>query len=153
MYQECLLLLSLVLNTLSAAHVKKKAEKRIAQPYTPLPDIIQDYCPPISSHIPDILLGLIGFKYLLYDTDQFIEVERNINCFLICSLFRSIFIHATILPTCVKPIHTITPVEINHIQFNHSIAYICSIYSKLFHSTHDLMYSGHTLVFMFLGKY
>ena len=146
MYKEFLLMLSLALNTYSATHVKYIAEKRMAQPYTPLPDIIHDYCPPIPSYTPDILLGILIY-YTFWINDTLLEVERNINCFLYASLLRSIFIHATIFPTCISK-----PKAIVKRTLYNPIYLLTTTYSKLFLSTHDLMYSGHTLVFMLVGK-
>ena len=46
------------LNAISANLVKKRAEKLLPEPYTPLPDIIHQYTPKIPMIIPDIYLAI-----------------------------------------------------------------------------------------------
>ena len=132
------LLLCIVLNYIAAIRVKKIAESRLDHPYKPLPDIIHDceYIPEINTHIPDYILGITGIitliKYIYYPS--YTNFYLNFKILIYSLLLRSISISLTVIPTCLsKPINN-------------------NIYSELFTSTHDLIFSGHTIVFIFLGK-
>jgi len=130
------LLLCIVLNYIAAKRVKKIAENRLDYPYKPLPDIVHDceYLPEINTHIPDYILGITGvitiIKYIYLPSDVYLNFQTLIYSLLL----RSISTSLTVIPTCLS-----RPVSKN-------------IYSELFTSTHDLIFSGHTIVFIFLGR-
>ena len=67
--------------------------------------------------------------------DNFIIVNEQLFVLLTALSIRSFFCCLTILPASCIPIHKCS-----------------SSYDKLFLSTHDLMFSGHTCFFIFMGK-
>ena len=135
--QYSLLVTSLILNGIAGIKSHQIAESRIKYPYMPLPDIIHDNLPRINHHIPDYILAVvIGSTIIkgLISSNFQTELQLGLNP-LICSLFlRSATVIVTIIPTCArKPNHP-------------------NIYQKICTSTHDLIFSGHTLLFIFFGK-
>ena len=127
--------LGLLLNIISSVKVKKRAELLLVQPYTPLPDLIHDIFPKIPTISPDYLLNYFLIKSILY-YNYLTDIEKNILCVGICLMIRSCSVFLTILPTCMP--RPITPPS--------------TIYSKLFLSTHDLMFSGHAIIFIGIGQ-
>lgn len=128
-------------NHFSSVNCKKNAETYLEHPYNPVYDIIHIHTQPISLHSPDYLLILAScaalFKcYLIYHVQLLRFLENEINILSCCLLLRSITTQLTIVPTCMPLPNKKTP----------------SKYSTLFVSTHDLMYSGHTILFIFFGK-
>ena len=135
--QYSLLVTSLILNGIAGIKSHQIAESRIKYPYMPLPDIIHDNLPRINHHIPDYILAVvIGSTIIkgLISSNFQTELQLGLNP-LICSLFlRSATVIVTIIPTCT---HKLTHPN---------------IYQKICTSTHDLIFSGHTLLFIFFGK-
>ena len=124
----------ILLNRLAGIYTHKKAIKLLKEPYQKLPDILQDILPIIPTNIPDYVLGLCILSSIFYGTNDFNICYETL---LISLTLRPFFVISTIIPTCMpKP-------RINVEQ---------SFYNKIFNSTHDLIFSGHTLVFMFCGK-
>ena len=127
----------IILNRLAALFAEYRAKKNIYLPYKELPDIIQENLPVLQTHIPDYLLLLSIIYYIL--CNYFLSINNNyyINLnSLLCSLsIRPIFICVTTLPSCVK---------IKDIKK--------TWYTNMFTRTHDLMFSGHTCIFIFFGK-
>lgn len=128
------LFIGFCLNTISSVYVCKRAESLLVNPYLPLPDLIHSYFPKINTLIPDyflfvcICVAIFYYSTLLY-------IEKNILCVGICTIIRSFSVFLTIMPTCMpKP------------KKNKNI------YTKIFLSTHDLMFSGHTLFFIAIGN-
>ena len=122
----------LVINSVFAYNTKKRAEKLLENPYQKLPDIIQDNIPKINLNIPDYTLFICIIYSLVFGTNNFYICY---NTLLLSLTFRPLFSSLTILPTCMnKPINN------------------QSLFNKLFNSTHDLIFSGHTCVFLFCGK-
>jgi len=119
------------LNYLASGFASKRA-KRI--PDQPLPDILHEILPRLNNHIPDHLLLLCVIYIFMY---RFPVSSSNIIRLLTCLTVRPIFICLTSFPTCYHPV-----VEKEKTK---------SIYSKLFLSQHDLMFSGHTCWFIFFG--
>ncbi len=135
MFITTLLLLSgCILNGISANIIHTKAESRLLNPYIPLPDLIHDYFPKIYVLIPDyFLLFCICLSMLYYNT--LLNVEKNLLCLGICTNIRPFSVFFTLMPTCMpKPVKT------------------SNIYTNLFLSTHDLMFSGHSLFFISMGN-
>jgi hypothetical protein len=142
------LLVGTFLNIISSAKVSERAEHLLINPYSPLPDIIHSNIPPIPVVIPDyflfisICIGLFNYKYL-------INFEKNLVCIELCSIIRSFSIWFTIMPTCMpQPVSN----SIDNIKKLNKIGKLTYLYKKCFHSTHDLMFSGHTLFFIFIGN-
>ena len=122
------------MNGISAFYVRKRAELLLKNPYTPLPDIIQNTFPKIYMFTPDyFLLTCILYSIIYYK--NLIEIEKNILCIGICTIIRSFSVFITLMPTCMPK-----PQKTNN------------IYKKIFLSTHDLMFSGHTLFFIGIGN-
>ena len=128
------LIVGFFFNAISSVYVKRRAESLLINPYSSLPDLIHSNFPIINTLTPDyFLLWCIGVSIFHYSSLK--NVERNILCVGICSIIRSFSVFLTILPTCMpkpKP----NP----------------SIYKRFFISTHDLMFSGHTLLFIAIGN-
>ena len=129
-----LYILVILLNHLASIYAKNKAEKLLNYPYIPLPDIIQENLPTINTHVPDCVLVIICL-YVCIFVSECNDFYINVHCLLYSLFIRPIFVCATTLPTCMPP-----PSKKQ------------SYYTKLFLSTHDLMFSGHTCMFIFLGK-
>jgi hypothetical protein len=128
------LLIGFCLNAISSVYVRKRAESLLINPYSPLPDLIHNNFPKINTLTPDYFL-LLCTSVAVFNYSSLVNVERNILCVGICSIIRSFSVFLTILPTCMpkpKP----NP----------------SIYKRFFMSTHDLMFSGHTLFFIAIGN-
>jgi|APSaa5957512535_1039671.scaffolds.fasta_scaffold40404_4 hypothetical protein len=122
-------------NAVSAFRVKKRAESRLINPYIPLPDLVHDYFPNIPLLIPDYFLLFCTSLAIIY-YNSLLEIEKNLLCIGLCAIIRSFSVFLTILPTCVPK-----PNEESK-----------SLYATLFLSTHDLMFSGHSLLFIGIGK-
>ena len=122
------LIIGFISNTIAAKYVRERAEKRLEFPYKPLPDIIHDYFQKIPVFVPDYFLFvcIIVALWYWYDLDQF---EKNVLTIGLCSMLRSCTIWFTTMPTCMT-YHSNSP----------------------FHNTHDLMFSGHTLFFIGIGR-
>jgi hypothetical protein len=126
-----------LLNAAAASVAKWTAETRLEAPYTPLPDIVHDRCPRIARHTPDyLLMGVIAASFA---KSFFLPISQavlgsNLNALGYSLLLRSFTVMVTVMPTC-NP----RPGQQN-------------LYQRTFTSTHDLMFSGHTLVFTFFGK-
>ena len=118
-------------------YTKDRAEKYLDNAYSPLPDIIQEKFPDLDIKVPDKLLFttiLSTIVFVLWN-DNFIIVNEQLFVLLTALSIRSFFCCLTILPASCIPIHKCT-----------------SLYDKLCLSTHDLMFSGHTCFFIFMGK-
>ena len=121
-----------ILNYLAASYAKYRAETFCVSPYKALPDILQETLPPLPKYIPDYMLVLLGgLVYFLNIAVSLHEFDR----LLYCLSLRPLFVCATIFPTCMEK--TKDSKQIIH---------------KILHSTHDLMFSGHTCCFMFFGR-
>ena len=125
--------LGFCMNTISSFYVRKRAEKLLNEPYKPLPDILHTFLPKINKFIPDYYLFLcICFSLT---TCNLINFNSNLLCLGICLVLRSFTVFITIMPTCMPE-----PKKNKN------------MYEQLFVSTHDLMFSGHTLFFICLGN-
>tara|TARA_B110001450_G_C17413311_1_gene396702 strand:+ start:91 stop:654 length:564 start_codon:yes stop_codon:yes gene_type:complete len=134
------LIIAFWLNYLSSIKCKKLAEKHLDNPYVPVYDIIHKNTNKISTDVPEYLLALSFIfaliNYLFFVTENYNEKLNNNISYLIYSLIlRAVTTCTTIIPTCM-------PIPIGE----------KSAYKKIFVSTHDLMYSGHTIIFIFFGK-
>ena len=128
------LLIGFYLNTKSSVYVRKRAELLLTDPYLPLPDLIHSYFPKINTKIPDYCLLMCTCVAMFYYY-SLLHIEKNILCVGICTIIRSFSVFLTIMPTCMpKP------------KKNKNI------YTEIFLSTHDLMFSGHTLFFIAIGN-
>ena len=124
------------LNSISSVYVTEKAEKLLKEPYLPLPDLIHSYFPKINILTPDFFLFCCIIMTIFFYS-SLVNVEKNILCIGICTIIRSFSVFLTIMPTCMpKP------------NFNSNT----NIYTRLFLSTHDLMFSGHSLFFIAIGN-
>ena len=99
--------------------------------------MVHDHCPKIARHTPDyLLMGVIAASFV---KSFFLPIPQavlgsNLNALGYSLLLRSFTVMVTVIPTC-NP----RPGQQN-------------LYQRTFTSTHDLMFSGHTLVFTFFGK-
>ncbi len=120
----------IALNFTAALVARSRATTHISEPYKALPDLAHDYLPTMSLHSPDYLLCTC-----LCITLATCEVhEEQVKDLLYALSLRPLYVTVTTLPTCMaKPEKS------------------RSMYSQLFVSTHDLIYSGHTCVFHFCG--
>ena len=129
------LFLGTFVNLASSAFTQLVAIRILEEPYEPLPDIVHIFTPKINVFIPEYFLGTsVLYAFLSYNKLE--NVEENLYVLVICLYIRSITMFLTIMPTCMA--YT-PPVK-------------KSYYSSLFHTTHDLMFSGHSLCFFFLGN-
>ena len=129
-----LLICGLLMNCISSQYVKQKAETLLTQPYQPLPDIIHNIFPQINVLIPDYFL-LICLCLIIYNIDSLVEFNRNLLSLAICTIIRSFSVFFTIMPTCMPKPTTKK-----------------NFYTRYFLSTHDLMFSGHSLFFIAIGN-
>lgn len=116
-------IIGIILNIYAVKKVSRKAKLRLAKPYTPLPDVIHDSISSIPIYTPDILLFISGVSLYF---NNLVEIEKNLSCMAICIIIRSISIGLTIFPTCVP--------------------------RESYYSTHDLMFSGHSILFICIGN-
>jgi hypothetical protein len=122
-------------NLVSAAFTQLVAIRILEEPYEALPDIIHIFTPKINSFIPDYFLGSSAL-YALTSYNDLENVEKNLSVFAICLYIRSVTMFLTIMPTCMPYIQPVKQ----------------SYYSSLFHTSHDLMFSGHSLCFFLIGN-
>ena len=122
----------LILNFLAAIFARRRAEKHLSTPYKALPDLLQENLPVLHTHIPDYMLLLISI--FVYFSNIKIS-KQELNALFYCLSLRPVFVCVTTFPTCMKKPKM--PQTFSN---------------KLFHSTHDLMFSGHTCWFIFFGK-
>lgn len=124
------------LHVLCVKYTKYRAEKYLRYPYEPLPDILQETLPTIHISIPDKLL-FISFLYTFVDIslmEKYTIINEEIIPLLCMFSIRPFFCCLTILPACIPK---------NNVS---------SFYNDIFLSSHDLMFSGHTCFFIFMGK-
>lgn len=127
--------LGTVANLMSAAFTQLVALRLIEEPYEALPDIVHIFTPKINSFIPDYFLGSsVAYTLICYNNLE--DVEKNLSVFVVCLYLRSITMFLTIMPTCMPYIQPVKQ----------------SYYSSLFHTSHDLMFSGHSLCFFLIGN-
>jgi hypothetical protein len=127
-----LIFLVILTNKLASIYAEHRASGgKLLNPYQPLPDIIQEILPKINTHIPDYLLCTLLLFCVIFKNINY----RELNALVFSLLTRPLFIIVTTLPACM-------PTKKGPV----------SIYSSLFLSSFDLMFSGHTCVFMFIGK-
>ena len=102
----------------------------------PLPDVLHDHLLTLPNHVPDYLLLLCILYILLlgYHVN-----ETDLIRFLCSLTLRPLFMCQTTFPSCYQ----------HGVDFENKNA---SWYSRLFLSKHDLMFSGHTCLFMFFGS-
>ena len=133
MYLYTPILFSFILNILSAKFVKQKAELMLKYPYEALPDIIHsNFTSKISVKIPDFFI--IFCIFICFREKNREEFEINILCIGFSLIIRSFTVLFTIMPTCMEQ------------QKNQTLYNIC------FSSTHDLMFSGHSIIFFGIGN-
>ena len=142
MYFEIILIsISFLSNVISSKCVKKSAEKKLKYPYEGLPDIIHDNIKPIPFYYPDrfmyflIFLTLINLQYLIKIISM-VFLKKLILCVGLCLLLRSITIHLTLFPSCI-------PKD----RINKKLC----LYDSSFLSSHDFMFSGHTILYIFFS--
>jgi hypothetical protein len=129
-----LLIIGFFLNRKASLQIHKKAELLLPSPYTPLPDLIHSIFPKIPIITPDYFLFICtGITIFNYNT--LFNIEKNLLCVGICTIIRSFSIFLTIMPTCMPKTKTVS-----------------NIYTNTFLSTHDLMFSGHSLFFIAMGN-
>ena len=129
-----LLMIGFCLNAISSVYVRNKAESMLMNPYYPLPDLIHSIFPKINTLTPDYFL-LLSITVSVFNYFSLVNIEKNILCVGICSIIRSFSVFLTIMPSCMpKP----KPNK--------------SIYTRFFLSTHDLVFSGHSLFFIAIGN-
>lgn len=127
------LFIGLILNFISSQKIKIKAELLLEKPYEPLPDIIHLNFPKIDVLIPDYLL-IFDLFIIIINYYKLNNIEKNILCIGICTIIRAFSVFFTILPSCMPKIN-----------YDNS-------YKNMFLSTHDLMFSGHSLFFIGMGQ-
>ena len=132
--QVLLLFIGFLLNFCSSKTVSNEAESSLRNPYESLPDIIHKNFPSIPYYFPDILLIIYFFKIIIFEHTKLHNLEHNMYCLSYSFIIRSITTGFTIMPTCMKKISN------------------PNLYTRCFLSTHDLMFSGHSIIFLFLGK-
>ena len=128
------LIIGLFANLIAGNYVRKRAEKRLAHPYTPLPDLLHDCFPKNNNYniiipvfLPDYFL-LVCIVVVVYNRSSLVEFEKNVLNIGLCSIIRSFSICFTTMPPCMpKP-------------------------AGWFHGSHDLMFSGHSLFFIGIGN-
>lgn len=134
-----ILIINIISNTYFSIRNKEIAEKKMKNAYIALPDIIQDNLIITPINIPDyfiFFLFIILFTKIFYYNLKIINLYENLYCLNFSLLLRSIIIPLTILPS---------PMPIILVNKH-------NIYQKIFNSSHDLIFSGHTLIFIFLSN-
>lgn len=129
------LTIGIFLNVMASYGVYFIAVQLLEEPFIPLPDIVHLTTPKIDTYIPDYFLWSSCCYALLYYNGEYNHLHENMWTFSICLIVRALFVFITMMPTCMTS----------------QIKYNSSYYETMFHSTHDLMFSGHTLCFAFIG--
>lgn len=135
------LITAFVSNVISSKYVKKRAEENLINPYKALPDIIHDNIKPIPFYYPDrfmyilIFLTLINISFLI-NTISYIHFKKLVLCVGLCLLLRAATMHFTVFPSCV-------PKD----RINKKLC----LYDSCFLSSHDFMFSGHTILYIFFS--
>lgn len=122
------------MNTVVAQQVRFCADRLLPDPYRPLPDIIHILFPPLPTVLPDVVLFFSGLDVALKYPDLE-NPDENILCLGLCLIIRAFSVCLTMMPTCMP-----RPRSSNN------------LYQEMFLSTHDLMFSGHTLFFIAYGN-
>ena len=142
MFKEILLIItSFFSNIESSKYVKKRAESQMKYPYESLPDIIHNNLQPLPFYYPDrfmyflILWTLLNIPYLI-QIITLIYLNKHLLTVGLSLCFRSIVMHLTIMPSCIPK--------------NRIDTCLC-LYDRCFLSTHDLMFSGHTILYIFFS--
>lgn len=142
MYLEILILaIAFCGNIISSNLAKKRAEKNLKNPYEPLPDIIHDNIKPIPFYYPDRFMYLLIFITIiklpsLIKKNNIVFFEKLLLCVGLCLLLRTITINLTIFPSCIPK--------------NRISKKLC-LYDSFFLSSHDFMFSGHTIFYIFFS--
>ena len=126
----------LILHICSVKYTTERAEKLLKEPYTPLPDIMQEILPILDIRIPDKLLfstTLYTIIHLIWYQNMII-FNQQLLIVLIAFSIRPFFCCLTTLPASLPKLESNL------------------IYDKYFISNHDLMFSGHTCFFLFMGN-
>ena len=131
-----LIITSFFSNIESSKYVKKRAESQMKYPYESLPDIIHDNFPPIYFYTPDRFLMILSAISIIY-VNSLLEIYKNLLCLGICLFIRSFFIRITIFPSCIP---------------RNRINKKLPLYDQCFLSSHDFMFSGHTIFYFFFGN-
>ena len=131
-----LFFLGFQMNRAASFAINFLAEQALEDPYNPLPDIIHIYTPKISTIAPDLFLST-SFLYSVFNYNTWVDLDQNLWTLAICIILRSFSIFLTIMPTCMPEPRKI-------IQK--------TMYEKLFLSSHDLMFSGHSLFFICISN-
>lgn len=129
------LVIGTIINLVSAMWTQIAVIRLMSGPYDALPDLIHLTTPAIDTFIPDYFLGA-STLYAITCYDNLENVEKNLTVLVICIYLRSITMFLTMMPTCMP--------ERDPTQG--------SFYGSLFHTTHDLMFSGHSLCFFYIGS-
>lgn len=128
--------LGLLMNMVASHGVHYYALLTMEDPFMPLPDIIHSLAPKVNTYVPDYFLWISIIYALFGYRDQYIDLDENTWTLAKCLIVRSFTVFLTPMPTCM-----------HEPKKNHE-----TYYEYFFHSTHDLMFSGHTLCFIFLGN-
>lgn len=133
--QLSLLFIVGIMNIFSGKIAKNMGEKKLKNLQQSLPDIFHNNIPNINYYIPDIIIFPIGLialiKIISIGCDN---IEINMISLIYSMLLRSIVVPMTIMPSTRNKVTNE------------------NIYEKLFLSSHDFMFSGHTIFYIFFGK-
>ena len=142
MYLETIILvIAFFGNLISSQCVKNIAENNLKNPYNALPDIIHRNIKPIPFYYPDrfmyflILLTIIQLPFLI-KTISIVFLKKLVLCVGLCLILRAITMNLTIFPSCI-------PKE----RINKKLC----LYDTVFLSSHDFMFSGHTILYIFFS--
>lgn len=127
------LAVGVVLNIASAQWAGRRAHKELGKRVaSALPDILHMTFPIIPFSSPDVFL-FVSFAALIF-SDVY-ENAAHMWALQTSVYVRAATMHLTLMPTCVPKASSASS----------------GLYAKFFHSTHDLMFSGHTLCFLYIG--
>ena len=142
MYLEIIILvIAFFGNIISSKYVKNIAENNLKNPYNALPDIIHRNIKHIPFYYPDrfmyflILLTIIQLPFLI-KTISIIFLKKLVLCVGLCLILRAIIMNLTIFPSCIP---------------KDRIDKKLCLYDSIFLSSHDLMFSGHTIFYIFFS--
>lgn len=132
---------SVYINSVGASICALRAKRLLCKPFAPLPDIGHELFPRIPHYTPDFFLWveltltmLFGRDYL--SSEQWVFAIVTHGCLL---LLRGMTVSLTTYPTCMPD--TDSPSW-------HQNRRLWRLYDLCFHKTHDLMFSGHTQLFL-----
>lgn len=120
-----------------------RCRRLLKKPFERLPDIGHDYLPRIPHYTPDILMVPL-FLLTVVVCALLVDVE---SCCLLL-IMHGLLSAGRGLCSCMTSFPSCMPDTLSPSWQNSGKGSFMRVYDSLLHTPHDLMYSGHTIVFL-----